>query len=89
MSFSPQNLDRDQYLECARVVSVILYKFDFPLKMFYSADPIIKAYKKLPGPSTSFLRCNVDDLKIALGNWPIRKSVRKYFKGRIEYQRYR
>jgi hypothetical protein len=88
MSFSPQNLGPDQYMECARVFSIILYKFDFPLKtMFYSASPIIKAIEKLPGTSTSFFRCNDDDLKIALSNWPIRRSVSKYFKGRIYYQR--
>jgi hypothetical protein len=87
MSFSPQNLGPDQYQECARVLSIILFKFDFPLKMFYSATPIIKAYEKLTGISTSFFRCNDDDLKLALANWPIRRSVKKYFKGRIEYQR--
>jgi hypothetical protein len=87
MSFSPQNLGPDQYQECARVLSIILYKFDFSLKMFYSATPIIKEIEKLPGIITSFFRCNEVDLKLALANWPIRRSVKKYFKGRIEYQR--
>jgi hypothetical protein len=88
MSFSPQNLAPDQYQKCARVISIVLHNFDFPLKyMFYGAEAIMKVIENLPGISTSFFRCNLDDLKLALANWTIRKSIVRYFGRRIEFVR--
>jgi hypothetical protein len=88
MSFSPQNLGFDQYQESARVVSIVMFKYDFPKEnVFYSAHAIVEGIAKIPGPSTSTFRCDVDDLKLALANWSIRRSVRNFFKGRIDYQK--
>jgi hypothetical protein len=45
MSFSPQNLGPDQYEECARVVSVVMFKYDFPRdNFFYSAETVMKCH---------------------------------------------
>jgi hypothetical protein len=88
MSFSPQDLGHDEYEECARVVSLVMYKYDFPRdNLFYSASAITDGIAKIPGPSTSTFRFNVDDLKVALANRSIRKSIKMFFNGRIDYQR--
>jgi hypothetical protein len=86
MSIYPHDLGDDEIRDCARAISVAIYRFDFPVyDKLYSAVDITKRLENMPGSSTSAIRCELNTLKLALANGPIRQFLKKYFQGRIEF----